>query len=507
MAQFPPPKSPSDNPLISPFSAEDSSDKEKTTANNQSASTQQSGHTNQRAWAAATPKSPRLQSKPSKISLTIPPTGASASTNNHQQQNHTPPLLTPRGGARSQQPSSDTDAHHSPDQLSTHQADATAATNYLMNSASPVHVRVSPVNTTTTTTTTTTATSKPVNTTTAATRSSDAAIASDTNSPRAEKSVTERRLKKTDKKAAVSGKTGASSAIDGADLSPKEMAKFLRRAVTEDGKLSLNESKKKTFMRADLGKVNGVSAQTCFAQFLHPIINSSEFHNLYKTMAADLLAVKRDENGNEKMLISALDDICLQQNVNPQNITVNAAVQKLLDPVVKPLFSYLNDVGDSVANSKLPGKLLQFMIEFDRELVKWHKEMKAQKSDITGDEKTNAAPAANPLSQEEFRALRRNAQLAILGVKGIDGYLTVQIYNRLKELGFHSAEGTGSVLKNFNSYLSKIYSQKCDTFINSVLVATDKDLDRIRDRRSAEEKVEREKKPRKNSPDSTSHRV
>jgi len=486
MSGFPPPSPPDknlSNLYKSPFSEDDSSEKEKTSTNNQASIPQQTGQTNQKSWATAKPKVPRIHSKPSQTSLNTTQSDSIAHSGGNQQQTHTQPLLTPRGGARSQQPPVGSTGNLSADQASSNQQDAATLINTLLSSASAVDISTSSSLTTTTTTTTLTA-SNPVNTTTR-TPPADSLVANNVNQSSAKKPPKESRLKKTGKNAAISGLQGASSAKDGADLGPKQMAQFLVKAVTEDGKLIPTQNGVKTFMRASFGTVDGQSAQTCFAQFLHPIINSSKIRDIYNQMALSLVTVKRDENGNDNSLIGTVDQICSRDNLNSQTITSSTAVQELLDPIVKPLFSYLNDVGDSIANSKLPGKLLHFMIEFDRELVKWYKET-LKKID-----------SKNLLNNEEFTALRKNAQLALLGVKGIDGYMSVEIFKQLQKMDLHSDQGPGTVLKNFNSYLSKTYSKNCNTFIDSVLSATDKDLQSIQERRKKEEKEEIEKKSKK----------
>ncbi|MEY3719900.1 MAG: hypothetical protein RL618_419, partial [Pseudomonadota bacterium] len=434
MSGFPPPSPPDknlSNLYKSPFSEDDSSEKEKTSTNNQASIPQQTGQTNQKSWATAKPKVPRIHSKPSQTSLNTTQSDSIAHSGGNQQQTHTQPLLTPRGGARSQQPPVGSTGNLSADQASSNQQDAATLINTLLSSASPVSISTSSSLTTTTTTTTLTA-SNPVNTTTR-TPPADSLVANNVNQSSAKKPPKESRLKKTGKNAAISGLQGASSAIDGADLGPKQMAQFLVKAVTVDGKLIPTQNGVKTFMRASFGTVDGQSAQTCFAQFLHPIINSSKIRDIYNQMALSLVTVKRDENGNDNSLIGTVDQICSRDNLNSQTITSSTAVQELLDPIVKPLFSYLNDVGDSIANSKLPGKLLHFMIEFDRELVKWYKET-LKKID-----------SKNLLNNEEFTALRKNAQLALLGVKGIDGYMSVEIFKQLQKMDLHSDQGHGTV--------------------------------------------------------------
>jgi len=476
MANFPPPPPPDKN-LGNPFYSSESqvsgSDDDKTNSSRQTSSTRQSGQTNQRSWAAANPKSPRLHSKPSNRSLNSAPSELPASATNKQQQNHTQPLLTPRGGTLNPQQASALPADPLSAPSSFGGPHAVTVTTALMNSASPVYTKTVK------------------STATSTTASSDATTASDGSQSTVKNPAKEHRLKKTDKKAAAYEKQNAGSSVDGADLSPKDMAKFLRRAVTEDGKFNATQNTMKTFMRAGFGKVDGQSAQTCFAQFLRPTAGSSDLHKLYNKMAFDLLEVRRGASGEETSTIKMLDNICAREDVNPTNITSNASVGALVEPVIKPLFDYLNDVGDSVANSRLPGKLLEFLIEFDRELVRWQRETEAKQQTLKQEGGANADAA---LSKEDWMTIRRNAQIAMLGVKGVDGYLGTEVFKRLEELGFHSVTNTGGVLKNFNSYLSRIYSKKCDALIKSVLSATDKDLALIRERRAADEKEARGKK-------------
>ena len=490
MSGFPPPSPPDknlNNLYKSPFEDDSSSDKEKTSANKQTSSDQKTAQTKQNSWAAGNAqKTPSLQSKPSKTSLNLRQSALAAQPDGNPPQTHTLPIASPRIGARSQQQSASTTANSLPTQVPDDHQGAVALTSLLMNSASPVYIRTS---STVTSTTTTDTTSGPVNSTatTTTTRPVDSVTGDDGIQSGDKASKKERRLKKTEKQTGVSAASGA--AINGAKLSPERMAKFLGRAVTKDGKFMPTQSEVKTFMRAGFGTVDGQSAQTCFAQFLHPIIDKSKFRDLYTKMALSLVEIEQDKSGNNNSLIKKVDDICRRDNLNSQNITSSVAVQQLLDPIVAPLFSYLNDVGDSIADSKLPAKLLQFMIEFDRELVQWYQESL---------EKSNSVNSANFLNKEEFTALRKNAQLALLGVKGIDGYLTVEVYKQLKDLRLQSDESTGSVLKNFNTYLSKTYSKNCHTFIDRVLSATDDDLKRIRGRRFEEEKDQLMEKAEKN---------
>lgn len=479
MAHFPPPPPPDKNlsNSLNASSQATGADHDKTKPSRQTATTQQSGQPDQRSWTTANPQSPRLQNKPSQVSLKVASTDFSASAIDPRQQSHTSPTVTPRGGPRSQQQAS-----------SAPTADPSQAplATLLMNSASPVYTRT--VTTSTVTTSTTTAT------TSTAIPPSGAMTTGDTNKPKIKNSAKEHRLKKTDKKTAVYGKQPAGSSVNGADMSPKEMAKFLRRAVTEDGKFTATKNTMKTFMRSGFGKVDEQSAQTCFAQFLRPAVGSGDLKKLYQQMAFGLLDVKRDAHGEETSTIKMLDRIIVQENVNPTNVTSNVAVRELLEPAIKPLFDYLNDVGDSVANSELPGKLLEFMVEFDRELVKWHRDTEKSRSKQQPEGIANSANSDEPLSEEDLMTIRRNAQIALLGVKGVDGYLGTEVFKQLEGLGFHSTTDTGGVLKNFNSYLSRIYSKNCDALINSVLSATDEDIARIRERRAEEEKEERAKK-------------
>jgi len=490
MSGFPPPSSPEknlSNLYKSPFEDDSSSDKEKTSANKQTGSDQKTAQTKQNSWAAGnTQKTPSLQSKPSKTSLNLRQGALEAQPDGNPLQTHTPPITSPRIGARGQQQSVSTNANSSSTQVPKDHQDADALTSLLMNSASAVHIRTS--STVTTTTTTTDTASSPVNTTTTTTttRPADSVTGDDVIRSGDKASTKERRLKKTEKQTGVSAATGA--AINGADLSPGRMAKFLIKAATQDGKLTATPVNVKIFMRENFGKINGKSAQTCFKEFMAPLLASSELDRFYKTMAKTLLTINKEKNGEETSLIQKLDVLCKREGFVPKEYTNDPAIQELIEPVINPLFDYLNDIDGSIANSKLPAALLEFMIEFDREIVKWYRKTSGMQSVATGEEKSKSANSISAPDEKDLNIFRRNAQVALLGVKGIDGHLGAELSKNLEKLSFQSHEGTGGILKNFNSCLGRLYSKKCDTLIDGVMSATDDDLKSIRERRFEEEK-------------------
>lgn len=263
------------------------------------------------------------------------------------------------------------------------------------------------------------------------------------------------------------------------------MARLMVRAFSQDGKIAMTNAMAKSFLRLGFGQVNGEKAEKYLGEFLQPLIDGSELPKIYDRMAKSYLASDDKERGSKQSLKQKCEEI--KKTIGDlEKFENNEKVESLLSPVVEPLINYLSGSKESIESSQLPTKLLEFMIELDKELVAWHEKSSKKEAESLKNGNVQLADHEKVPSPETLKEMRKFTLVAILGVKGLDSRLSINLYKKMVGEGVQNQDTTGTVLKLFNQYLARVYSKKTEKFIESILTVTHAQVEAIKARQARE---------------------
>lgn len=483
MSGFPPPsprKNLLDNPLVSPFSLDESSEEDKTTSNVQTSETGSGEESNSDTSTGDISTSPRLVSRPSQSLMNARPTASSEIDDGSPPQSHTSPVVTSRSiGDEVQQASvPPADLPPPPPQLTIGQSaaqtldgdpGAVTTTAAWLSSASQIPLRsvtttTTPTGqklpttlTTTTTSTTTTTTTTPITTRvivgSSASTSSDNGKGKTTESnyrlPELEGIKGTRVIHPVQlaKQLVYAESFGYNKPLKGANVDSIFRAKVWLKVQTDENGKSITQPEK----------------ENAISQFSEPFMKHHFDTPALKT------ALNQVTQNYKKQADAAIK---LYNEFEPPEFNKNKKSGDLMRPIIAPLIEHIFGKENNLQTSGMPLPVLAAMLALDEEVQVWYKKNGGNDPD-------------------ELLRARKNALTGIFGVRAfIPGY-AVQLHNDKTVAEGHYRPLTGFLMAHMN----RNYQQ----FLDSVLACPKEERDRIKreaaitESRPVLHKTEREK--------------
>lgn len=262
---------------------------------------------------------------------------------------------------------------------------------------------------------------------------------------------------------------------------PKELAQIVIAAESNGGKVHLTKSNAGAMFRSASpiyqGKPLGESYRKPFMRscFLNPALIT-----IVEDMQKNYIAVKKTGNFESKSLKEKAESVWIAAEKNLDSVFSHISVMGDFSGITKPLADKINGAESNVSTSLLPARFLHFLLELDREIVRWHKE-------------TPDSP--EKLNDIELRDIRRNALSNYLGVYG--PYATVMLATNevMSEKGFFDNDNPYVLLDNV---LTKRISKPYENLLSSVMDCAADQYSKIEERSNQEQvKISKEIEARK----------
>lgn len=455
MSGFPPPSPPKnlpDNPFVSPFSLDESSEEDKTTSNLQTSETGSGEESNSDTSTGDRSSGPRLVSRPSQSLMNAGPTASSEIDDDSQPQSHTPPVVTSRSIGDEVQQASVPPADLPPPQpqLTTGQSaaqtlnsdpGAVTTTAAWLSSASQIPLRSVTARTTAieeklpTTVTTTTITTTPINT---------RIIIADANSEKSEDKAAKSsyRLPELDgikgtrvihhsqlaKQLVYAESCGYQKPLKGGNVDAIFRGKVWLKVQTDENGKSITQPEK----------------ENAISQFSEPFMKHHFDTPAMKT------ALNQVTQNYKKQADAAIK---LYNKYSPPVFNKNEESGDLMKPIIAPVVDHIFGKENNLQTSGMPSPVLAAMLALDEEVQIWYKKNGGNDPD-------------------ELLRARKNALTGIFGVRAfIPGYAVQLSEDKTVADGYYRPL-MGFLMAHMNSN----YQQ----FLDSVLGCSKQERDRIK---------------------------
>jgi hypothetical protein len=252
---------------------------------------------------------------------------------------------------------------------------------------------------------------------------------------------------------------------------PRELARIVITAESNEGKIHLTKSNAETMFRSGSPKYQGKPLGASYRQpFMRSCFLKPGLINIVQEMQENYTAIKKTGNFESKSLKEKAESVWEASEKNLDSVFQHRSVMDDFLGITKPLAAKINGAESNISTSLLPARFLHFLLELDREIVRWHQETP------DGPEK---------LSDSELRTVRQNAISNYLGVYG--PYATII-------LATNEVKSEKKILDNDNPYvllenvLSKRISEPYGKFLSSVMDCTDDQYLKIEERSNQEQR-------------------
>ena len=251
---------------------------------------------------------------------------------------------------------------------------------------------------------------------------------------------------------------------------PQELARITISAESNEGKIHLTKSNAETMFRSGSptyqGKPLGASYRNPFLRscFLKP-----NFITIFEEMQENYIATKKTGNLESESLRKKAESVWHASENKLDSVFSHKSVMADFSGLTKPLADKINGPASNISTSILPVRFLHFLLELDREIVRWHQQTP------DGPEK---------LSDIELRDVRRNALSNYLGIYGPYSTIMLAAQEVKSEKQIYDKENPYVLLENV---LTKKIWEKYDEFLSSAMDCTDDQYSKIRERSNQEQ--------------------
>ncbi len=262
---------------------------------------------------------------------------------------------------------------------------------------------------------------------------------------------------------------------------PQELARIVIAAESGEGKVHLTKSNAETMGRSGSptyqGKPVGENYRKPFMRscFLNPGLIT-----IVQDMQENYTTQKKTGNFESKSLKEKAESVWIASEKNLDSVLNHISLKDDFSGITKPLTEKINGAESSISTSLLPARFLHFILELDREIVRWHQQ-------------TPDGPGK--LSDTELREVRRYALANYLGIYG--PYATVM-------LATNEVKSEKRIFDNDNPYvlleniLTKTISKPFEKLLSSVMDCTTDQYSKIEERSNQEQvKISKEIEARK----------
>jgi len=252
--------------------------------------------------------------------------------------------------------------------------------------------------------------------------------------------------------------------------SPQELAKIVIAAESNEGKIHLTKSKAETMFRSGAPTYQGKPLGESYRKpFMRSCFLTPNFITIVQEMQENYTAIKKTGNFVSESLKEKAESIWEAGDKKLDTVLNHKSVMEDFSVITKALTNKINGPESNISTSTLPARFRHFLIELDREIVRWHQE-------------TPDSP--EKLSDTELRDVRRNALSNYLGVYG--PYATIM-------LAAGEVKSENKILDNNNFYvlleniLTKSISETFENLLSSVMDCTADQYSYIENRSNQEQ--------------------
>ena len=262
---------------------------------------------------------------------------------------------------------------------------------------------------------------------------------------------------------------------------PQELARIVIAAESSEGKVHLTKSNAETMFRSGSPKYQGKPLGESYRQpFMRSCFLTPGFIQIFQEMQENYIAVKKIGNFESKSLKEKAESVWIAAEKNLDSVFSHKSVMGDFSGITRPLAAKVNGAESNVSTSLLPPRLLLFLLELDREIVRWHQQ-------------TPDGPGK--LSDTELRNIRRNALSNYLGIYG--PYATVMLATKevMSEKRIFDHDNSYVLLENI---LTNKISERYEKLLSNVMDCTADQYSKIEERSNQDQvRISKENEARK----------
>ncbi len=262
---------------------------------------------------------------------------------------------------------------------------------------------------------------------------------------------------------------------------PQELARITISAESNEGKIRLTKSNAETVFRSGTPIYQGKPLAASYRiPFLRSCFLKPNFITIFEEMQENYIATKKTGNFDSESLRKKAESVWHASENKLDSVFSHKSVMADFSGITKPLADKINGTASNISTSILPARFLHFLLELDREIVRWHQQTP------DGSEK---------LGDIELRDVRRNALSNYLGIYGPYTTIMLAAQEIKSEKKIYDTENPYVLLENV---LTKKIWEKYDEFLSSVMDCTDDQYSKIQERSNLEqEKITKDIEARK----------
>ncbi len=245
---------------------------------------------------------------------------------------------------------------------------------------------------------------------------------------------------------------------------PQELARITISAESNEGKIHLTKSKADTMFRSQSPTYQGKPLGTSYRNpFLRSCFLKPDFITIFEEMQENYIATKKTGNLESESLRKKAESVWHASEKNIDSVFSHKSVMADFSGLTKPLVDKINGPKSDISTSILPARFLHFLLELDREIVRWHQQTP------DGPEK---------LSDIELRDVRRNGLSNYLGIYGPYNTIMLAAQEVKLEKKIYDKENPYVLLENV---LTRKIWEKYDEFLSSAMDCTDDQYSKIQE--------------------------
>ena len=263
--------------------------------------------------------------------------------------------------------------------------------------------------------------------------------------------------------------------------SPEDLARITILAESNEGKTHLTKTMAVTMFRSSSSQYQGKPLGTHYrTPFLRSCFLKPNFVSIIEEMQQNYTATKKTGNLESESLRKKAESVWSASENTLDSVFSHKSVMAEFSGLTKPLADKINGSSSHISTSPLPSRFLHFLIEFDREIVRWHRE-------------TPDGPEKH--SDVELRDVRRKALSNYLGIYGPYATIKLVVAEVKSEKKIRDEENPYVLLEHV---LGKKTSEQYDKFLSSAMDCDEEQYLKIKDQSNEDqERIAKEIEARK----------
>ena len=252
--------------------------------------------------------------------------------------------------------------------------------------------------------------------------------------------------------------------------SPQELARITISAESNEGKIHLTKTTAKTMSRSSTPTYQGKPLAAHYrTPFLRSCFLKPNLITIIEDMQENYIAIKKTGNLESESLRKKAESVWHASENKLDSVLSHKSLMTDFSGITKSYVDKINGPASNISTSHLPARFLHFLLELDREIVRWHQQTP------DGPEK---------LSDVELRDVRRNALSNYLGIYGPYATIKVVVGEIKSEKNIYDKESPYVLLENV---LGKKTSEQYDEFLSSAMDCDEEQYSKIKERSNQEQ--------------------